>query len=268
MKKDSILTVLGCRGSMAVSSEATAKYGGSTSAFWLKAKGKHILFDAGTGILKAELPHAEAHLLLSHVHIDHILGIPFWTPLFSENNRIHIYSEPRCGMSIREQLANFLRPPYWPVGIDLFCGVREYHDISAGESFSLGDGVIVRTLRANHPDTCTAFRVEWENHAVVYALDYEHSADADKALIAFAKNCDVLIYDNTYTPTEYEKKIGWGHSTWEEGLRIKKAAAVKTLLLSHHATDHTDALLDDLQQKLTERNDQVFLAREGMEILL
>lgn len=265
---NAILTVLGCRGSMAVSNASTQKYGGSTSAFRLQVKEKNIFFDAGTGILKADLFDGEAHLLLSHMHIDHILGIPFWTPLFSKHNCIHIYGEARCGMSIQEQLCQFLCRPYLPVGIELFLGVKGYHTLIAGESFSLGDGITVHTLRSNHPDICTAFRVNWEEHSVVYALDFEHSSDAAKALSDFAYGCDVLIFDATYTPEEYENKIGWGHATWAEGMKIKEAAKIKTLLLSHHDLNHTDTFLDNLQEKLTKQDKQVFLAQEGMEFLI
>lgn len=269
MKNDK-LTVLGCRGSMPVSDRQFLKYGGSTSSFFLRAGGGDLLFDAGTGILKSTAlleEGKEAHLLLGHMHMDHMMGLTFWRPLFQQEKKVHIYSEKRNGMTTEEQLRNFLHPPYWPIGVELFHGVAAYHDIAVGENFSIG-GVTVKTLRANHPDQSTIFRVEWEGKAVVYALDFEHSQEASAQLAAFAENADILIYDSTYPPEDYPRKKGWGHSTWLEGLKLKEAAGVKKLLLAHHEIDAEDALLDSLQTKLAALDENVYLAKEGMEITL
>ena len=263
------LTVLGCRGSMPVSDSRFLKYGGATSSFLLNAGGEQLLFDAGTGILRstALLHDGPCHLFLSHMHMDHLLGLPFWRPLFIKGKEVHIYSEKRNGMTTREQLANFLRAPYWPVGVELFQGVAAYHDITVANTFNIGN-VQISTMRANHPNEGTVYRVDWDGRSVVYALDFEHSAEASAALAAFAKNADVLIYDATYCPENYPEKKGWGHSTWVEGLKLKEAAGVKTLLLAHHELDHTDELLDSLQNKLWELDKNVFLAREEAVIQL
>ena len=269
MEKLNKLTVLGSRGSMACSDARLLKYGGATSAFLLQMGGKNILFDAGTGLLRStELLQEEnqMHVLIGHVHMDHIMGLAFWRPLFMKEKEVHIYSEVRDGMGIREQLDNFMRPPYWPVGIFLFQGVKGYHDIAVGEPFSIGDGVTVSTMRSNHPNTGTIFRVDWEGRSVVYALDYEHSEASSKELAVFAKDCDLMIYDSTYAPEVYPQKVGWGHSTWEEALKLKEAAGVKTMLLAHHEIDNTDEILDSLQEKLTGLDKNVILAKEGMEI--
>lgn len=268
MKNKDKLVVLGSRGSMACSDIRLLKYGGATSAFLLQLGGKNILFDAGTGLLRStELleQETEMHVLIGHVHMDHIMGLAFWRPLFSKDKEVHIYSEKRDGLSIREQLDNFLKPPYWPVGIDLWQGVKEYRDITVGEPFAIGD-VKISTMRSNHPNVGTIFRVDWDGKSVVYALDYEHSAESSAELAVFAKDCDLLIYDSTYAPEVYPQKVGWGHSTWVEALKLKEAAGVKTMLLAHHEIDHTDEILDKLQNKLTELDKNVFLAKEGMEI--
>ena len=265
------LVVLGSRGSMACSDARLFKYGGSTSAFWLKAGGKNILFDAGTGLLRStELmtEENEMHMLIGHVHMDHIMGLAFWRPLFSPDKEVHIYSEVRNGMTIREQLDNFLRPPYWPVGIGLFQGVKGYHDITVGETIDLGDGVTVSTMRSNHPNVGTIFRVDWDGKSVVYALDFEHSETASQELTAFAKGCDLVIYDSTYASEVYPQRVGWGHSTWVEALKLKEAAGIKKILLAHHEIDHTDEILDSLQNKLYELDKNVVLTKEGMAIEL
>ena len=208
MKKEK-LTVLGCRGSMPVSDRDFLKYGGATSSFLLQAEGVNLLFDAGTGILNSTpllAEEQECHLLIGHMHMDHIMGLAFWRPLFQKERQVHIYSEKRCGMTTREQISRFLQAPYWPVGIELFPAAR-YHDITVGETIAIG-GVTVKTMRSSHPDESTVFRAEWGGKSVVYALDFEHSPEASAALAAFAKGADVLIYDSMYTPEEYTKKKG------------------------------------------------------------
>ena len=267
---NSKLTVLGCRGSMPVSDQKFLKYGGATSSFLLQAGEETILFDAGTGILKstALLENvAEPHLLISHMHMDHIMGLAFWRPLFTKGKQVHIISEKRNGMTTKEQISRFLQAPYWPVGVELFQGVKEYRDITEGEVFSIG-GVTVKTMRSHHPDESTMYRVEWDGKAVVYALDFEHSEAASAKLAVFAKDADILIYDSTYSPESYPRKKGWGHSTWEEGLKLKEAAGVKTLLLAHHEIDSTDEMLDALQAELAAQDEEVYLAKEGLEIPL
>ncbi|MBR5793705.1 MAG: MBL fold metallo-hydrolase [Anaerotignum sp.] len=268
MKNDK-LTVLGCRGSMPVSNRQYLKYGGATSSFLLQAGGVNLLFDAGTGILKSTdllAEEKEAHLLLGHVHMDHIMGLAFWRPLFHKEKEVHIYSEKRNGMTTKEQISRFLQAPFWPVGTELF-PAAVWHDITAGETFFIG-GVTIKTMRANHPNVGTVFRVEWENKAVVYALDFEHSPEATTELAAFAKDADVLIYDSTYAPDVYPQRKGWGHSTWVEGLKIKEMSGVKTLLLAHHEIDANDELLDSLQTKLRELDKNILLAKENMEIIV
>ena len=268
MKNDK-LTVLGCRGSMPVSDRQYLKYGGATSSFLLQAGGVNLLFDAGTGILKSTALLAEekeAHLLLGHVHMDHIMGLAFWRPLFRKEKEVHIYSEKRKGMTTKEQISRFLQAPFWPVGIELF-SAASYHDITLGETFSIGS-VNIKTMRANHPDESTVFRAEWGDKAVVYALDFEHSPEATAELAAFARGADVLIYDSMYAPEVYPQRKGWGHSTWVEGLKVKEMAGVKTLLLAHYEIDANDELLDSLQAKLRELDKNILLAKENMEIIV
>ena len=268
MENNNKFIVLGCRGSAPVCKKTHIEYGGETSSFLLRAGDKAIIFDGGSGILKSTdmLDEEEAcHLLLSHMHMDHITGLAFWRPLFRNEKRVHIYSEKRNGMTTKEQISDFLKAPYWPVGVELFEGVAGYHDIDVGKTFE-ADGVVIKTKRSNHPNECTLFRVEWDGKSVVYALDFEHSEKATEDLVDFAKDCDLLVYDATYTPEDYPSKKGWGHSTWEEGLKVKEKANAKILLLAHLDIRHSDEMLDALQKKLTEIDENVYLAKEGMEI--
>ena len=263
-------TVLGCRGSAPVCKKTHIKYGGETSSFLLRAGDETIIFDSGSGILKSSdllADDEKCHLLLSHMHMDHIVGLAFWRPLFQMQKRVHIYSEKRDSMTTKEQLANFLKAPYWPVGVELFSGVEEYHDIQAGESFEVGN-VTVKTMRSNHPNDCTLYRAEWDGKSVVYALDFEHSQKATAELIEFAKDCDLLVYDATYTPDEYPEKTGWGHSTWAEGIKVKEKANAKKLLLAHLDIRQNDEMLDKLQKKLNEIDENIYLAKEGMVICI
>ena len=270
MEKNGKLTFLGCRGSMPVSHKKYIKYGGNTSSVLLQAGEETIVFDAGTGILNSTpllTDVKECRLLLGHMHMNHIMGMAFWRPLFSAEQQVHIYSKNRGGRTTEEQLKQFLHKPYWPVGTELFQGVAAYHDITVGEAFSLGQ-VQIKTMAANHPDEGVLFRAEWNGKALVYAVDHEHSAETERELAEFARGADVLIYDSTYFPEEYPARKGWEHSTWLAGLKLKEAAGVKKLILTHHEIDHTDEMLDSLQNRLWELDKNVYLAREGMEIEL
>ena len=268
MGKNNKFIVLGCRGSAPVCKKTHIEYGGETSSFLLRAGKKAVIFDSGSGILKStDLLEGDeqCHLLLSHMHMDHIAGLAFWRPLFQKEKCVHIYSEKRNGKTTREQISDFLKPPYWPVGVELFEGVAGYHDIEAGDIFEI-DGIVVKTKRSNHPNKCTLYRVEWDGKSVVYALDFEHSEKATEDLVGFAKDCDLLVYDATYAPEDYPAKKGWGHSTWEEGLKVKKKTNAKILLLAHLDIRQSDEMLDALQRKLMEIDENVYLAKEGMEI--
>ncbi len=211
-----------------------------------------------------------ATVLVSHMHLDHILGFPFFSPAFSKQNRFAFYSEPRVFKGLRAVLSEQMADPTFPIGLDHMGAQFRFHELSAGDSFSIGP-VNVRTAPLNHPGGATAYRIEHGGHVYVHASDHEHLSSLHQPLVDLAQGADVLSLDATYTDDEYHghgtpSHVGWGHSTWQEGCRLADAAGVKRHVLFHHDPSHTDALLDEIGVLASTRRPGTLVAREGMVI--
>lgn len=210
----------------------------------------------------------EAHVLISHYHWDHIQGLPFFVPLYQKANHFHFYSFHLPHASVEDALQGQMADPYFPVDMSAMLAPRTFSDVSRRQ-FRLDDFKI-RAQRINHPQGCLSFRIENGGKSVVYATDNEPGhARFDKAIREFARHADILIYDSQYTTEQLggEKK-GWGHSSWEEGVRICQDANVKKLVLFHHDPDSDDATIDRLQETARARFANSLAAYEGLEIEL
>jgi phosphoribosyl 1,2-cyclic phosphodiesterase len=264
----------GVRGSIPSPGPETVRYGGNTSCIEIRAGGKRFIFDAGTGLrnlgkgLMDQGP-VEIHMCFTHYHWDHIQGLPFFLPVFRAGNEIHIYGqvpEEVRPMSLKEhfyeRVLHFNSPvPVQTLEADLF-----FHELTCGDRFSVGD-VQISTGPLNHPNGAMGYRVDWRDRAIVYCTDTEHFPDRlDENLVALAAGADILIYDAMYTDEEYHNpkspKVGWGHSTWEEGAKLVEAAGVRRLAVFHHEPNHTDDRLDEIAETLKARSPGGFLAKE------
>jgi phosphoribosyl 1,2-cyclic phosphodiesterase len=145
----------------------------------------------------------------------------------------------------------------------------DFHDFDPGESFELDDGVSVQTAPLNHPDGATGYRIGFGGHSVAYVTDTEHWPDRlDANILALARGADLLIYDTTYTAEEYAGRIGWGHSTWQEGVRLARAAGVGRLVLFHHEPDHDDQAMLRIEAQAQALLPATVAAREGATLVL
>jgi phosphoribosyl 1,2-cyclic phosphodiesterase len=209
-----------------------------------------------------------AHVLLSHYHWDHIQGLPFFVPLYDKGNQFHFYSYRLPGASVEEALEGQMAYPYFPVDMTAMYALRTFTEIQQGP-FQLDDFVI-HSRRINHPQGCLSFRIENNGKAVHYATDHEPGEPAsDGAVRELARGADLLIYDSQYTWDQIRgKKKGWGHSTWEEGVRICQEAGIKEFVLFHHDPDRNDEGVDQLQEIARARFPNSRAAFEGMEIVL
>jgi phosphoribosyl 1,2-cyclic phosphodiesterase len=266
----------GVRGSVATPGESTVKYGGNTSCVEVRAGNTRLIFDGGTGLrilgqsLLKELP-IEAHIFFSHSHWDHIQGFPFFRPAFIPGNCFHVYGgvAPN-GATMKQRLSDQMLHPNFPVPMQIMKSNLKFHDIEPGDVIAVGDeGVTVEAGFLNHPNTALGYRVSWQGHSVVYATDTEHYPDRiDENLVHLCRDADILIYDACYTDEEYHddklSKVGWGHSTWQEALKIVAAARVKRAVMFHHDPDHDDQFLTRLEAKVQEQCPSSILAREGM----
>jgi len=260
----------GVRGSIACSGPRTARYGGNTSSLEVRCGERALLFDAGTGIryLGRALDESriEADLYFTHTHFDHVCGLPFFRPLFRAQNRFRLWAGHLGGaMTLKRVLAEFMMSPLFPVPPEVFKSTLEYHDFRAGETLSPGDGVTIRTAALNHPDGATGYRVEFGGRSFCYVTDTEHVPGAlDRKVLALIAGADLVVYDSMYTDDEYRRYVGWGHSTWQEGVRLCKAAGVKRLAVFHHDPEHDDDMLDGIAREVERLMPGSVVAHEGL----
>jgi len=267
----------GVRGSIAAPGPDTAEVGGNTSCVEVRCGATRLVLDAGTGVRKlgealmAEGP-LDATLLLSHLHWDHIQGLPFFVPAYLPSTKLQIVGAANGVMSLRDALAHQMTAPVFPVRLDELGAQLTLREVRSGDALQIGEARI-RVARLNHPGGVHAFRVEHEGRSVVYATDTEHYACVDPALRALAEGADVLIYDSQYTPEEYRgdagrSRVGWGHSTYVAGAELARAAGVGRYVLFHHDPQRTDAGVLDVERRARELFAPSVAAREGMEIRL
>ncbi|NJM90218.1 MAG: MBL fold metallo-hydrolase [Hydrococcus sp. RU_2_2] len=268
----------GVRGSIPCPGNQTVRYGGNTSCVEMQVGGERLIFDAGTGLrilgdsLISQMP-VKAHLFFTHSHWDHIQGFPFFTPAFIAGNHFNIYAMPSPnGATMKQRLHDQMLHPNFPVPLQIMQANLEFYDIEIGEALHLGE-VTVETARLNHPGEAVGYRVNWGGHSACYITDTEHFPDRlDENVLWLSREADILVIDTTYTDEEYydEKfsKVGWGHSTWQEAVKIAKAAKVKQLVLFHHDPSHDDNFLDRLAGEVAIAFPNSILAKEGLSIEL
>ncbi len=270
------LTFWGVRGSIACPSPSHMRYGGNTSCVTVRCGDEYLVFDAGTGI-RGFGQWINAHgirrtsLLLSHTHLDHINGFPFFEPLYRPGFDLKVYAGNLLGQGfrVRDVLAQQMSSPTFPIPLDTLPASIQFQDFHAGEPLVIGDGITVHTLALAHPDVSTAYRVNYRGQSVCYVTDTEHvTGFPNQDLIAFLHGADLVIYDCTYTDEEFESRIGWGHSTWQEGVRLCEAAHVKRLAIFHHDPDHNDDFMDRIAESARAEWAGAFIAREGMTVIL
>lgn len=266
----------GVRGTIPTSGPATARYGGNTSCVEVRCGNRLIILDAGSGIrqLGEQLQDREMDILLSHTHIDHILGLPFFVPAYDSACTLRLWAGHLLPEStLKKALGQYMCPPLLPVTPEHFKAEVAFHDFQAGENLSGGiwmeSGIRVLTLPLAHPDQATGYRIEYAGAALCYITDYEHSSEVpDAALAEFVRGADALIYDSTYSDEEFARYKGWGHSTWQQGVRLANAAGVKRLCVYHHDPSSDDAKLDAVAAKLAGTFGGGLMAKENVEISL
>lgn len=270
----------GVRGSIATPGPDTVRYGGNTPCVALNVGGRLIIFDGGTGLrelgqhlISLGTP-IDADLFLSHLHWDHIQGIPFFVPAFVPGHTFRIHGERKSGLSLRDVLEGQMNDPTFPVPFSIMQSNLSIEEIKAGETVQVGPSVTVRTASMNHPNGCIGMRVEHDGRSLVYTTDTEHDpvgGGLDPNVVELAQGADVFIYDSMYTEAEYGAgKVGWGHSTYAQAIRLARAANVKRLFFFHHDPMHDDEFLDArlAEARLETAKDSftVEMAREGVDL--
>lgn len=263
---------LGVRGSHPVSGPEFAHFGGNTPCVEIMANGHRFIVDAGSGIIElgrelgcvASLD--ELHILLSHLHHDHISGLPFFRPALRPGCTIHTWCGNLDGESAAAALARMYEPPLFPVTLEQLPGSFVHHGFRAGETLEI-DGCQIRTCLLNHPSGSTGYRFDCGGRAVCYISDIEHDANGPPPeLKAFVAGADLVIYDSMFMEEEYCRCIGWGHSTWREGVRLCKEGGAKAMAMFHLHPDREDAGLLQIEKELADALPGSFIARDGLTV--
>ena len=258
---------LGVRGSIPTPGPLTTA-GGNTACLEVTAGETRIILDAGTGLRALgdeRMAHGPRHstILLSHLHWDHVCGLPFFTPIYVPGHHVEIASGPNGSMSLDAAMRGLFKAPFFPVDFDDLAGVVTTRELKPNDRFEIGD-ITVTMARLNHPDPVYGYRLEHAGQSIVYATDTEHFACVDPTLKKLAAGADILIYDAQYTPDEYPAKVGWGHSTWQAGAELARAAGVPQLVLFHHDPGRTDDEVEAIEAAARAALPGTVAAREGM----
>ena len=270
----------GVRGSISCAGPEYVRYGGNTSCLEVTAGGRRMIFDAGTGIrtLGQELARQaplDIDIYFTHTHLDHLSGLTFFAPLFDKRNAVRMWAgHLEKPYTLKKVVSNLMQAPIYPVTLDVFHASVSFSEFDVGSSLFCGN-VAMRTAALNHPNGATGYRVEYGGKSICYITDTEHrEGERDKTIVELCRGADIMIYDCSYTDEEYPRYKGWGHSTWQEGVRIADAAGVGTLAIFHHDPSHDDAFMDDIARQAAELRPgsapsglpRVVVAHEGLTL--
>lgn len=299
----------GVRGSIPSPGPITQKYGGNTACIELRVgeQERLVIIDAGSGIrtlgnhiMGYDLPKGpiSADIFLSHTHWDHIMGYPFFTPIYIPGTTMRVHGPVSFEDDpLEEVVGGQMKYRYFPVNLGELASEIEYIRLKETPEIDMGEGLILRTKLLNHPITALGYRFEYDGKVVCTCYDTEPfrnlfitdpedpaydeamalegeevAAEMNQAIEEFFAGADLLIHDAQYTDEEYATRINWGHTTMEYAIAAANRAGVKKLALFHHDPDRTDAALDEFADVYCEPGKygetEVFFAREGMEIAL
>ena len=294
---------LGVRGSIPCPGRSTVDFGGNTSCLEIRAGGRLLIIDLGTGIKPLgdwimandfKKGPIDTDVFISHTHWDHIMGFPMFTPIFIRGTKLRIrgpvsYNDDTLGSIIGDQLSY----RYWPVTKNELAAQIEYEELKE-TTMDLGGDLRVTTKYLNHPILCLGYKFEYQGKSIVTAYDHEPfrnlfptdpadpsyneeaaqegeaaAKEENEKILRFLNGADILIHDAQYTTAEYEKHLGWGHSSYEAAIEAASQAGVKKLVFFHHDPNRSDEQLYSLEEnykKSVNRNLEIIMAREGLTI--
>jgi phosphoribosyl 1,2-cyclic phosphodiesterase len=251
--------------------------GGNTACVEVEHEGVRLILDGGTGLRALGEAHGlsplSATVLFTHVHWDHIQGVPYFIPAYHPDSRLTLVGAVRESGSLRDALAAQMAPPRFPVTLDALQAKLTYTDIiRPPEPFEVGPFRIT-PIDMNHPDGVLAYRIDGGGKSMVFATDVEHAGTLDHRLIDVSTGVDLLVHDAQYTTDEYTGRVGisrrgWGHSTWDEAVQVALLANAERLALFHHDPNRADEQVEEIEAQAQDRFSGTFAAREGSLLTL
>jgi phosphoribosyl 1,2-cyclic phosphodiesterase len=297
------VTFWGVRGSYPVPGPDTVRYGGHTSCVEVRSEeGGCLILDAGTGLRglgqklageQGEAPSWQYHVILSHVHWDHIQGLPFFQPAYMPGTRVAIYALRAAADELQQVIGGITRHEFFPVPLEAVPAEFAFHEVTLGKPFSVADFEL-RPIALNHPFGAVGYRIDGDGTSLAYVSDTapftgllhkqhflagpETPSDEDRRVLAemragvlqALRGVDTVIYDTQFLPEEFDKFPHWGHSTPDHALEMVAGNGVRRLVLYHHAPGHSDRVMDSVEdtyrRKGNELGVQVVVARERMTL--
>ena len=264
----------GVRGSVACPGPETIRYGGNTPCIEVRCGNHLLIFDAGTGLrplgntLIRDASISKIDIFLTHCHLDHVIGLPFFAPFFSDRYHVRLWAGNLLPEESVEQVTRkIMSSPLFPVEVEIFKAQIEFHDFRSGDVLRPHDDVVLNTAPLDHPDGASGYRLEYGGRVFSLVSDTEgFPGKRDSELVSLARHADLVVYDATFTEEEIVNRKGWGHSTWVRGIRLADEAGARQLCLFHHDPAHDDNFLDSLAADAADARPGTITAREGQII--
>lgn len=276
-----VVSFHGVRGSTPCSSPELQRYGGNTSCVSVESAGHDpIVFDVGTGLRQLGLAWAgqsdlTVHALVTHLHWDHVQGLPFFAPIHCPGNRLEFYAPGEEDETLGQAFRRFMRPPFFPISPDQLIGDVTFHDVADTE-FEIGETrVMVRDVP--HTGTTNGYRIERDGVSVAYVPDHQQPLGRPdhvvEPVLELCRDVDLLIHDAQYTPEEFAARWNWGHCTIDYAIEVACQAGARSLVMFHHDPGHSDDELDRLAAEAAEKGAEaglssVVAAAEGLKLLV
>lgn len=273
------VTFYGVRGSTPCSCDSNRRYGGNTSCVVVESDERDpILLDLGTGLRFFGMTQPRdgsfrGTALVSHLHWDHVQGIPFFTPMLAEGARLDVYAPAQDGVGLADAVRTFIQPPYFPVGIDALPGVFEFHEVEH-DVIDI-DGAKVTVAPVPHCGPTVGYRIDCEGVSIAYISDHQQpgrdSVEVAPEVLELCQGVDLLIHDAQFDSEEFDSRSDWGHCTVEYAVEVAARAGARRLAMFHHDPSHSDERIDELlveaRQLAAERGvEEVLAAAEGLTL--
>lgn len=275
------ISFYGVRGSTPCSCSSTREIGGNTACVVVEPEGEApIVLDLGTGLryygerLVAQGVSAfVGTALLTHLHWDHVQGIPFFTPLLNPDSNLRLVGPPQTGSTLAAEIESFVKPPLFPVHLDVLPGCVEFVETDSTQQIDVGSCTIT-TAPVPHCGTTNGYRIQNTIGSVAYISDHQQPSDGSfrvtDEVVELCQDVDVLIHDAQYSAEEFSGRLDWGHSTPDYALEVARVSGAKRLVLFHHDPTHSDAWVKDTEAEIAARAEahgiEVIAAYEGLQL--